>query len=546
MSKFPAAFLPISLSTDLFDNRGLGAPVTRINVHLPAEFVGNPEPGAVPPYTLKQVDPQLLSEIQSAVVRKYGAAARQYLGAFRQGRDIAGLGVVTRMASLDLGVGVRWKSQMGSEYLDITVSPEVVRNLIGEESGLYMLVLYGDNQIAYVSMDDIANPAGKFEYRRLEESRWETPEWWTILWGFPMRLCTNQVKLSNQWNALSSNIQISSDGVISVPTLLDQTPMYNVSDTLLRSAQSTTPYSDYYGAPSTDLSGFLYSFPPMFNGSGATVYNSRGDKFTWTEDNGVQRESVFSDNFYDGYNITYAISTDGGRYSDVAPFSDGWPVWGMLNNAITNAQNTALQTEVASPTRRYIYSLGPGPSDYSIDKADGSAGDKNLSGTSYLQTYEKDSINKIDKLNVSSCAVSFDYYDLTPFYELTMTNYWGYSAIQSTGPWTWLLGTIQFPYALGTGPEDIYIFYSKDDTHYLRTPYARHDVSSTSNLFIISWIHLSNGKHLLQGYVWDGGTELWLDRVAYGDTLAAAIGCKVDDIRTIFFDIKLDDIRKLK
>jgi hypothetical protein len=588
VSRFPSAYLSYTAPRDFFDNVGRNAPVARISVGLPSELVDHSAVGQDPPYTLQPVDPQILTQIQSAVLRQYGGVARQYLAAFRQGRELSGLGLVNRNGSLDNGVGMRYSSQFGNEYIDIVVSPEAVRKLLGEaESDLYMLILYGTNQIAYIPMGSISSPAGKVTKKTLGQSDWSPPQWFTeqywfndygAVWQIPIF----QAKLSNDWHVLTANMEISADGVISIPDVNDQTPVYNTKDTILRSAKSTTPYSS-----ATFDTPLLVTFcvTMIMNGSGRTMYNDRQDKFEWTAKDGVKRTATYSDNqdnlitltgsgysYYKTHSNVAYITTEGGRYSDIFLQSFGTSWWGNPDKPITKPQNAARKALYNYEYPGYINDLAT-PADtagyYGPDNADvniqtfGPSPPSSSFGGSYsfnsvgcVPVWAK-SDSGIDKLNYGACNVTMafnagQFGGISTGWNYQITGYFGYSDSFSDYDYKKIRQAQLFPPSLGTKSDEVYFLStegvsSSDSPGFLQTPFEKITFGSWwYDFYFYPWMHVSNGKHLMQGYQSVGGPKIWLDKVNYGNTLASAIGCQLNEIRGVFFDIKKSDIDKLK
>jgi hypothetical protein len=83
-------------------------------------------------------------------------------------------------------------------------------------------------------------------------------------------------------------------------------------------------------------------------------------------------------------------------------------------------------------------------------------------------------------------------------------------------------------------------------TGYIQTPYGR-----LGGPNMISWLHVSNDKHAIQGIIefnsdYSVSTpHLWLDGKEYGGALAGALGTTLDQIDAVLMDIKLADIKKL-
>lgn len=571
----------MTVDRGLFDHTGAQPPATKITIELPPEYIEKPEPDATPPYNGFRVDAKVLADIQTAVMREYGGVARRCLNAFRQDVGLGDLAINGRRTNLGAGVGMSYTSQFGNESIRIHVSKEGVRRLLGGKDDLYMLVLYGSNKIAYIPMADISSPNGKVKTRILDDSDWTPPQWFNQMfesWGVGQevwRMQIFQAKLSSDWHVLSANIKISSDGVISIPEKADQTPVYNTLDTLLKSAESTTPYSD---AVTTQPSFFTFRVNMQMNGSGKTMYNDRHDKFTWDSKNGVKRTDVYTDNFtklvstnggttftYPTTSYTTYVASDGGRYSDftVSTLITNW--WGGTT-PITNPQNAIRHQSASWESPTYytdlfigfnaIMSFGPGNSDIIYDNKPSTVESFTLTASSWLPKWNKtsDGLDVISGIS-STPTVNFnagEYGGFGPGWNYTLSNYFGYTDTISdyaNSGWRWIL---PFPPSLGQNQDELFFVYAQDTyagdgSGWLQTPYGKHDVADMiGDFWFLPWMHVSNGEHMMQGYQWNGGIKIWLDRKDYGQALADAIGCQLNDIRGAIFDIKLKDIKKLK
>jgi hypothetical protein len=454
------------------------------------------------------------------------------------------------------------------------------QTIVGCSFGGYMLVLYGTNKIAYVPMTSIASPAGKVKKKTLVQSNWSPPPWYINAVGFwgwdtfdsrAWHIQTFQAKLSAEWHVLCANMRISSDGIITVPEKSDQTPCFNTKDTLLKSADSTSPYSDAIPVLPQYVRGPLATV--QMNGSGRTMYNDRQDKFSWSPQSGVQRVSVYSDNLdyytfdqvpvvvrYPKESGVSVVLQDGGRYSDFIFQGYSYKYMGA-GTEITRPQLSTVEA-LLGETGTYensVYYYGPGNSDVTatINYVPGYTFNGTLSTKSHIAVYEPKTVNqqKLDEIRAGvsnvSISVSTTYPELT--YSVSISGYFGhsnsYTHMQEGGE-TFVL---RFPPALGTSSDDVYLIKIDPDSGggsggYFQTPYGSKPLPSPAleKTWTLPWLHVSNGQHLMQGFQWNNGLELWLDRVNYGPTLASAIGCDLKDIRTVLFDIKKSDIDKLK
>lgn len=96
-----------------------------------------------------------------------------------------------------------------------------------------------------------------------------------------------------------------------------------------------------------------------------------------------------------------------------------------------------------------------------------------------------------------------------------------------------------------------------DGTEILTTPYGSlnrtfefHDGASVGEAFRTDppvsfhpWLHLSDGKNLIQACEFDNKRYIWINGVERSAQLAAAIGCAVGDIRTMLFDVSISKLK---
>jgi len=88
----------------------------------------------------------------------------------------------------------------------------------------------------------------------------------------------------------------------------------------------------------------------------------------------------------------------------------------------------------------------------------------------------------------------------------------------------------------------------------VHTPYGEFTVESNDGIpgFFLPWLHVSNGQHYAQGFCLGDTSHpyLYLDGQEYMTALTAGLSTPThmvqpQDIRAIFFDLHLADIKKL-
>lgn len=566
MSKFPAQFIDMAVERDLFDHTGAQPPSVRLSVELPPEYLDKPETGATPPYSDDRVDKQVLADIQTSVMREYGGAARRLLNAFRQDVGLGDLSVNGRRAMLGEGVGMSYVSQFGNESIRIHVSQQGVRYLLSEQN-ILMLVLYGDNKIAYVPMSSIASPAGKVSKKTLAQSSWVTPPWWdagaSAAAAGSFYIVAAQLKFSTEIHAVEAAFSVSSGGVVSIPANETQFYVFNSKQTLLSNAASSIVNEPYPKAQ--------YPYP-VINRNGNYIYNERGDKFliSGASISRVADGSVYIDSFNRtfGFRNVMAVTQNGERHT-------GALVWataigtsdGIIDGEpVSLSQDTAYHnflTSISPTPNLFFINFGPNPA--TIDTVSGDSGG---SISTYNQIYSKS--NKFDVLTITSgtANATFEFFGVGPFptNRRMSGSLFGYnfnSVIDTDTIVSQREGIYRhgFPYALEASYGKMYVSkFINDDvsapffsTQFFTPygdfgPYVSDDTPYAPDMF--GWLHIANGTNVLQAFVINDGNactkRMYLNNIDYGSTLASAIGCSLDDIRLILFDIKKADIDKLK
>lgn len=569
MGYFRPDTLSFNAPSGFFDNVGKTAPVTRFNIELPREYKGSPPADASPPYTAQPVDPQILDEIKTAVMREYGGVARQCLGAFRQGGNLSGLALTGRAASLDNGVGMKYVAQFGRENVTINVSAEAVRKLLGEEaSGRCMLIMYGGNKIAAVKMSDITKSSFPVAYRKTSAYNW-TRSFSALDWrNGPM--VGMQLRFGPKTHIASMNMKINSDGSIADMSSDTKVYYYNTEYSLL----------DCVTRPDIEdvFANHLY-----FNGDAARFFESQGNCFNISATGKiVYRDRPFPTNY-----LASPIIADDGSMYDMYVYN---PSVGTISfgsgQGNTQAQYDAIDAviNVSYPIARVAYSSssGPGPNDTHATIVSG-----NLYGTSYtyggggaetgrVMVYTNDG-----KKDIISCEPIEASYSASGFKDETTDTTYGANSNTYTISAMGLSGTVTFTQASGprfVGPGDpapppevvstysgLRNLYGTGIVHYgvgfndMWVNYGTWLSNGTGTLTrytpfgvdidsAMEWIFSANGKHQFSTMRYAPG-DVWLfkhflNRVDITGKVTAITGeLEVD---AVLLDIKLSDIKKLK
>lgn len=543
MSKFPAAFLSYFTGNDFYDNVGRNAPATRISIELPAELVDwSSRKGDEPPYKPQPVDPSLIAEIQNAVMRKYGGKARNNINAFRQDRGFGNIGFVSRQTVLDGGVGMRWMSQFGNEYVDIRVSPEAVRKLLGEEGGdLCMLVYYrkGEiNKFAAIPMNRIDNPSQRdVVVNKKSNLEFIYPEFWE-------NLSCVQMKIADDTHVVATHIGIDKNGNASVSGPLNS---------------GTSIY--YYNSLNTILGGVkgpktppLNIFTPI-NWSKKTVYDAVGNKVVFEANNKITATANAS---WVNANVVRAVTNNGGLYS--APVIGVIGSWASGYFSASQASQWAAISAIPNVFLAYYFG-GPGEANLNSDYKVGtvSSGSGSVSSPCYFNIYSNN--GRLDSISLgSTTATANAAYDTTTAPSSSYSNsssIFGISfeeELDPSGSYTTSGPVAIYPmhgYALGSSLSDHWLGWDEAgySTGTAQTPFGRFTNATTP----FPQVFAANGKTYVCKFLYfdyaamANKGKIYKNRVEYGSKLIKAIGAdNENDVFVILLDIKLDDINKLK
>jgi hypothetical protein len=608
MAYFKPATLSFTAPRDFFDNVGKTAPVVRFNIELPREYADRSSATGDPSYNAEPVDPAIFAQIQTAVLRQYGGVARQCLGAFRQGVGLSDLAITGRMASLDNGVGMKYVAQFGRESVAINVSADAARKLLGSEGGLCMLVLYGDNQLAYVSMKELDSGfpnVGKWTYETRPASFWGEPDWWGTTGDFTdlgFMFNVIQMKFDTRFHVVFSNAKII-DGVINSNTQ-EYVENFNVRFGVYNAKNTIHDYV------SPTLAAFDYSYLCIVgvNGSGTNVYDSLGNAYSIDSDGKISiTYDRTADDKVGGFRYPTFVSSTGDRTGGYALYNGNNPSAEVgAYPYFTKAQKDIYDSISPDPApEEFIFlndfnwavlesaTCGPGsavnveynyPDVESVtDPAFGTvyqwclypSASKTVS-LKYPMYSSNGTVDIINSVNIDSTIAvsqsvgvdSFGYPSTISTTTTVSVPFYNFSHTKTvSGAWSWpgpnctILSSDAslFPgYNNKSWGYLDFINYDDDAERISKvtTPYTGVQTNN-DNWGIVELWHCSNGKHCLQSFfirptsVLDesggtGGTRsAWLNGQDV-TTALGAIGGGINNIRAVFFDIKLDDIKKLK
>lgn len=109
------------------------------------------------------------------IVEKYGDYAKSALWPLRQQRAAGIITFMGRTVLLQDGVGMRYSSNGGMEYVTLVVPPAATRNLLDQikkenDQNLCLMVLHDGNKITAIPMDKLSKP--KAVYTKSLDSNW--------------------------------------------------------------------------------------------------------------------------------------------------------------------------------------------------------------------------------------------------------------------------------------------------------------------------------------------------------------------------------------
>jgi len=265
-----------------------------------------------------------------------------------------------------------------------------------------------------------------------------------------------------------------------------------------------------------------------------------------------------------------AVSTAGERHTGALTYGIGFNTDGVIDGEpISQSQESAYKsfkntnTLYPATSNLVLASFGPNPSTINA-----TAGETSASISTSHQIYSK--LNGVDVLTTTSGTINatFERFGIGAFpsnsrMDGSLFGYNFYSIWDTDTPIARdeTIYRHGFPYAIEATKGKMYVenwtlngvsapFFSTNFyTPYGEFgPYVSDDTPYVPSIF--GWLHVSDGKNLLQAFVINDGNactkRMYLNNIDYGSKLASAIGCSLDDIRLILFDIKKSDIDKLK
>jgi hypothetical protein len=607
MSRFAADFLPLSAG-DLFDMSGEMPPALRVIMNVPPDYEGGVFKfgrGGSDVEERERFETQ--DKLKEILIERYRNQCQARLAGIRRNRKLSIISVVRQTVEVDDGVTMEYESLWGREYVTLIFQERLVRKLLDLLSGggACMLVLYGENKIAAIPMKTLTTP--KVVYTATSRTSFGTPPRWFPSCG-PGYYQVAQIKPSKNIHAMSTQIDFSGHSVQPANDWFMQY-VYNTAFSLFNNAQACTPlkrtgitldweqgeisdhviygyhlatsssaspygymfFSDLsvgengtstwddfgysifwkrehrsgglgplWGAwevgfgPYSDAPWWVYTGPVINVSPSGEIYNERGDVFSTDKTGGVKIKTPGDTT------STVEITRLGLDAPEVVGHLPGWPAYDPITYA-----------PLPDITTSYLLALSVGTDGKIADTwtfiGDSTAPAVDIRQPILTQKGKLDifdtKVKSVSAADFKSAGDGISVFAINFPYSISddLNKQWavmddGQNEVRSTNKEYYAFGwdTAEFPL----------------QSCKITSPYESFDAPAGKFAFQ-GWLHLSNGEHILQAFILRSNPStfkryIYLDGKDYGKTLAGALKCSIDDIRAIYFDIKLSDIKKLK
>lgn len=421
---------------------------------------------------------------------------------------------------------------MNEMWLKLNLS-EYAYGVPGGDDPLCALVLYSGNKVAAIRMDKLKGGAPVYK-KTLKKSSWDND-----------LLYTSQLKLNKKYSVIYSPIKITKN-------VIEKVNHYSLTTTsVLNSLQHFTAGYELitWSATPRDFTGAL----PILNGSGNTYYSAT-TTFEVSPTTGQITATQTADPMADGNLLMPTVIKADGTYY-YAPHASGHGSEAALFDILGGTSLPIALT--APPYAGAIYystkdTLFEAHTDVLYDFGGARVPYSFAHDVPFMQYSQAGGLDKLDVVfkNISiTGSLSPDYAsDQATMNAFPVT----ISGSQPVGVGN--LRPLVFPYSWGTSTTDMW--WLKDDfptnQSTLHTPNSA-DYNYTYGMEPVlpswiqptysldMWMHVSNGKHVMQGMYVKGHRYLWLDRHSW-----APAKIDVDTIQTVILDVPLSRITKLK
>lgn len=473
--------------------------------------------------------------------------------------------------------------QNRQEIVTLKMYIDVRRQKRLEEEGedeLCVVVFHDGNQISYAPMTELNNPVGTATRQILNQSNWGSDI-----------IKTSQLKFSSDYSAIYSVFNGLTTGTIVAGTSFAITSSWLVDERLTVS-DTRVEYPILSGNANRV---FVSSADVQFNADGSIEDFA---EFGLPPEAGLSKPAAFYISpdgtryfgFYDSqpYGLLPAISFDGTSYAGEVYF--------VIDNSNPYSQEAVLHSSDGPTASLEFYYVNGAWKLANFSGENSSSGDgifyyradfrENFTTEGVILGYSPYLGGSTSLNNVSEFSIPYNYgrrgyflYELIPneglrleaastiTFNLGRYNYEGYT-YRANNPDLIIdlppadgVSIIQFPYA--TAPENwSTVFYNVNYfgleptgpkiceliTEYgsLFSSWTPDPVSTSpsypNELYTIyrGWMHVSNGQHLIQAFVFDNQRYMYFNR----GQITSLLGVPVDSIQTVLFDIPLSKIEQ--
>jgi hypothetical protein len=465
------------------------------------------------------------------------------------------------------------------EIITINLRVDVRRHGVVEEEKqdeLCVAVFHDGNQVSYAPMSELDNPTGNASRRILNQSNWGTDILPTCqlnrgIYSPLANLSSGKIFLSDNYFVTTSelNSEIMTNGLIS----RGEYPIMNCRSGTVWVASATVNFDDdggiisYFDEQIEIING---KEAPAFaiDGSGSrygfiTNASRVWDSF-WRSDYNFDIDSLFSRVIpYAGYSEEdvalsgqdNSVLVPGVYFTDDRRSSANWYYHkdrsSVIQRTMTSQTYGVGERISLDPGFAWVVS-GGGSSSYSgpIPFCNYTNGVLDLDFVLFSETGESftaiyDEFETATPINLASTTV----YLTHTYGARTESSTYTKSNTGAENPARfYTFGHLFFPYAVdgmnyyATGSNN---FLDSDfDPAYstLVTPYGQVQLSQPAYKGYRGWAHVSNAKHLLQGFECEGLRYLYLDR----GKITSLLGVPVESIQTVLFDIPRSKIEQFQ
>lgn len=488
--RFSWDYLPLE-GNSISDQRGMRAPQVRVRLAAPLRD--------------KDTDP---ASVKYAVEDKYRNVTQQALHAFRQNMALGSVQLSYQKRQLPDGTLVEYANHGGQEFITITVSASALSKL--EKAGISMpclMILYDGNQVAAIPMPWLKRAIGKqgIEFKK-------------------------KLKKSS-WGNLVKCIQMPcNDGTIAVTQF-----NYANSRIIGGSYRACSTFKDLAFKKTVEIPNLP---DPLLAACDGNRLHIDGGNFT------TMRASVSGSPSPPSETVQpFAVSIDGERsygFKITAEYTQGndFNVDTYHNSALTPQQENIFDDQYSaaiSGDALYVHAYsrygkgGEVPSKFATNGGTPDAWvtiDSDLSLAMPIQIGSKTEMGaELVQIEASS-VVETDYTQATIFGKTIRAD--------KGNPFEdW--GIICFPPAISANEGYIY----DRQNNMLTTPYGTEAGESFNG-----WMHISNGEHLIQGYVLDGNRKLYLNGQRYDEALKSMLK-DCNEINGLMMNVPLRLIKSL-